>query len=168
MSLSPFDSFQSRFVTYLLNFPRTTPLPGYRPPTSWVHYTTSCNTQSSAPEDGSDHRPKHVELIGIIYKPLLLHLVGVYITYFKETLFILNNNNNFSQHKYFNHCFLFQINAYNVLSTYIYHQLPPTCFGVCYTIYRETFAFPSQEYFLTKYRSDPSKNGVTNTETCRR
>ena len=23
MSLSPFDSFQSRFVTYLLNFPRT-------------------------------------------------------------------------------------------------------------------------------------------------
>ena len=24
MSLSPFDSFQSRFVTYLLNFPRST------------------------------------------------------------------------------------------------------------------------------------------------
>ena len=47
--------------------------------TSWVHYTTSCNTQSSAPEDGRDHRPKHVEMIGIINKPLLLHLVGVYI-----------------------------------------------------------------------------------------
>ena len=44
--------------------------------TSWVHYTTSCNTQSSAPEDGRDHRPKHIELIGIIIKPLLLHLVG--------------------------------------------------------------------------------------------
>jgi hypothetical protein len=44
-----------------------------------VHYTTSCNKQSSAPEDGRDHRPKHVELIGIINKPLLLHLVGVYI-----------------------------------------------------------------------------------------
>ena len=44
-----------------------------------VHYTTSCNTQSSVPEDGRDHRPKHVELIGIINKPLLLHLVGVYI-----------------------------------------------------------------------------------------
>ena len=29
-----------------------TPLPGYRPATSWVHCTTSCNTQSSAPEDG--------------------------------------------------------------------------------------------------------------------
>ena len=39
-------------------------------------YTTGCNTQSSAPEDGRDHRPKHVELIGIIHKPLLLHLVG--------------------------------------------------------------------------------------------
>ena len=47
--------------------------------TSWVHYTTSCNTHSSAPEDGRDHRPKHVELIGIIIKPLLLHLVCVYI-----------------------------------------------------------------------------------------
>ena len=52
------------------------PLPGYRPATSWVHYTTSCNTQSSAPEDGQNNCPKHVELIGIINKPLLLHLVG--------------------------------------------------------------------------------------------
>jgi len=51
-------------------------LPGYRLATSWVCYTTSCNTQSSAPEDGRDHRLKHVELIGIINKPLLLHLVG--------------------------------------------------------------------------------------------
>jgi len=41
-----------------------------------VHYTTSCNTQSGAPEDGRNHRPKHVELIGIINEPLLLHLVG--------------------------------------------------------------------------------------------
>ena len=32
-------------------------------------------TQSSAPEDGRNHRPKHDELIGIINKPLLLHLV---------------------------------------------------------------------------------------------
>jgi len=44
-----------------------------------VYYTKSCNTQSSAPADGRDQRPKHVELIGIINKPLLLHLVGVYI-----------------------------------------------------------------------------------------
>ena len=38
-------------------------------------------TQSSAPEDGRNQRPKHAELTGIINKPLLLHLVGVYIIY---------------------------------------------------------------------------------------
>ena len=38
-------------------------------------------TQSSTPEDGRDHRPKHVEPIRIINKLLLLHLVGVYIIY---------------------------------------------------------------------------------------
>ena len=43
---------------------------------SSVHYTTSCNTQSNAPEDGQNNCPKHVELTGIINKPLLLHLVG--------------------------------------------------------------------------------------------
>ena len=49
-------------------------LPGYR------HYTTSSNTQSSAPEDWRDQLPKHVQLIGIINKPSLLHLVvGVYV-----------------------------------------------------------------------------------------
>ena len=52
---------------------------GQRTATSLVHYTTSCNTQPSAPEDERDQRPKHVELTGIINKPLLLHLVGVYI-----------------------------------------------------------------------------------------
>jgi len=25
-----------------------------------------------------------------------------------------------------------------MLNTYIYHQFPPTCFSVCYTIFRET------------------------------
>ena len=52
------------------------PLPGYRLATSWMLYTTSCNTQSSAPEDGWNYCPKHVLLIGVINKPLLLHLVG--------------------------------------------------------------------------------------------
>ena len=33
-------------------------------------------TQSCAPEDGRNHIPKHVELIGIVNKQLLLHLVG--------------------------------------------------------------------------------------------
>ena len=41
-----------------------------------MHYTTSCNTQSSVPEDGQNNCPKHVDLTGIINKPLLLHLVG--------------------------------------------------------------------------------------------
>ena len=48
-----------------------------------MHYTTSCNTQSSAPEDGQNNFPKHVELTGIINKPLLLRLVGcLYYLYF--------------------------------------------------------------------------------------
>jgi len=41
-----------------------------------VFFTTSCNTQSSAPEDGQNNCPKYVELTRIINKPLLLHLVG--------------------------------------------------------------------------------------------
>ena len=42
----------------------------------WYIAPTSCSTQSSAPEDGQNNFPKHVELTGIINKPLLLHLVG--------------------------------------------------------------------------------------------
>ena len=57
------------------NEPTMLPASG-RPATSSVHYTTSCNTQSSAPEDGQDNFPKHAELTEIINKPLLLHLVG--------------------------------------------------------------------------------------------
>ena len=57
--------------------------PTMLPATSWVHYTTTCNTQSTAPEDGQNNCPKHVELTGIINKPLLLHLVGcLYYLYF--------------------------------------------------------------------------------------
>jgi len=48
-----------------------------------VHYTTSCNTQSSAREDGQNNCSKHVELTGIINKLLLLHLVScLYYLYF--------------------------------------------------------------------------------------
>ena len=47
-----------------------------RSATSWVHYTTSCNTQSNVPEDGQNNCPKRVELMGIINKPLLLRLFG--------------------------------------------------------------------------------------------
>jgi hypothetical protein len=49
---------------------------GRWPATSWVLYDTTCNTQSSAPEDGQNNCPKHVELTEINNKPLLLYLVG--------------------------------------------------------------------------------------------
>ena len=57
------------------------PLAGRWPATPWVHYTTNCNTQSSAPEDGQNNCLKHVGT-GIINKSLLLHLVGcLYYSY---------------------------------------------------------------------------------------
>ena len=59
----------------------------------WVHYTTSCNTQSSAPEDGENNCPKHVELTGIINKPLLLHVVGcLYYLYQRYTVKQVSDN----------------------------------------------------------------------------
>jgi hypothetical protein len=67
-------------VCYSLWYNAPTNVAGQRSPSSCVHYTTDCNTQSSAPEDGKNNCPKHVEMTGIINKPLLLHLVGcVYI-----------------------------------------------------------------------------------------
>jgi hypothetical protein len=50
-------------------------------PHNWVRYTTSGIAQSNAPEDGQNNYPKHVELIGIINKQLLLHLVGRLLYY---------------------------------------------------------------------------------------
>ena len=83
-------------MCYSLWYNAPTMLPaGGRPVTSWVHYTTSCNTQSSAPEDGQNNCPKHVELIGISNKPLLLHLVGcLYYLYFIIFFCDLLNNLN--------------------------------------------------------------------------
>jgi hypothetical protein len=67
--------------------------PGYRPATSWVYCTTSCNKQSSGPEDGQNNCPKHVELTGIINKPLLLHLVGcLYYLYKRCTVKQISDN----------------------------------------------------------------------------
>ena len=40
---------------------------------------------------------------------------------------------------------LFELNAHNVLNTYIYRLLPPTCLGFCYTIFRETIALFAQK-----------------------
>ena len=42
----------------------------------WCITPQAVHTQSSAPEDGQNNFPKHVELTGSINKPLLLHLVG--------------------------------------------------------------------------------------------
>ena len=43
--------------------------------------------------------------------------------------------------------FLFQLKAHNMLNTLLYHQLRPTCFDVCYTIFRETTALFAQELY---------------------
>ena len=67
---------RSRGLTFRHRASCTHDVAGRRPATSSVHYTTNCNTQSSAPEDGQNNFPKHVELTGIINKSLLLHLVG--------------------------------------------------------------------------------------------
>ena len=59
------------------------------PATSWVHYTTRYNTQSSAPEDGQNNCPKYVELTVIINKLLLLYPVGcLYYLFFILFYFI--------------------------------------------------------------------------------
>jgi len=42
---------------------------------------------------------------------------------------------------------LFQLNAHNVLNTCIYQQLPLTCSGVCYTIFRETIPLLAQQLY---------------------
>ena len=64
-------------MCYSLWYNAPTMLPaGHRPATSWMHYTTSCNTQFSALEDGQNNCPKYFEMTGIINKPLLLHLFG--------------------------------------------------------------------------------------------
>ena len=34
-----------------------------------------------------------------------------------------------------------------MLNTYIHHQLPPTCYSVCYTIFMETIALLAQKLY---------------------
>ena len=66
---------------------------GHRPATSWVHYNTSCNTQSHTLEVEQINCPKHVELTGIINKLLLLHLVGcLYYFYQWSTVKQISDN----------------------------------------------------------------------------
>jgi hypothetical protein len=37
-----------------------------------------------------------------------------------------------------------------MLNIYIYYHLPPTRFGICYTIFRETIALIAQKLYSTK------------------
>ena len=47
-------------------------LPGHQQAASSVLYTTSCKHSLSAPEDGRNYRPKHVELIHIVNKIIIV------------------------------------------------------------------------------------------------
>ena len=77
--------FRSTRLCYSLWYNAPTILQaGGRPVTSWVHYTTSCNTQSSAPVHGQNNCPKHVELTGNINKPIFLHLFGCLLIYIND------------------------------------------------------------------------------------
>jgi hypothetical protein len=89
--------FKNIRLCYNWGYNARTMLPaGGRPATSWVHYTTSCNTQSNVLEDGQNNCPKHVALTGIINKPLLMHLVGcLYYLYFIIIFFRLSKQSQF-------------------------------------------------------------------------
>ena len=64
-----------------LNMFRAIILPIFR--SSRLCVTVCGIIQSSAPEDGQNNCPKHVEVTGTINKPLLLYLVGcLYYLYF--------------------------------------------------------------------------------------
>ena len=65
-------------MCYSLWYNAPTMLPAFGRQHRGCIITTSCNTQSSAPEYGQNNFPKHFELTGIINKPLLLHLVGCF------------------------------------------------------------------------------------------
>ena len=97
----------------------------YQPAISSVHYTTSCNTQSSVPEDGQYNCPKHVELIGIINKPLLLHLVGCLCYSYQW-------------------CTVKQIS--NLESFYLNSRIRDTCNGIFLISYKETKPAPQTQH----------------------
>jgi hypothetical protein len=89
-----------------------------RPATNWVHYTTSCIAQSNAPEDGQNNCPKHGELIGIINKQLLLHLVGC-LLYYEHFYLYPKVLHHFAVCNKYSHLFLVLLNHYNIYSVSI-------------------------------------------------
>jgi hypothetical protein len=63
------------------NIPHTgnmskSPHPGYRPTTTWVHYTSKCKTQSSASEDGQIIARNMLSWFKLLIKLSFLHLAG--------------------------------------------------------------------------------------------
>ena len=66
-----------------------------------TQYWLPARSHSSAPEDGYNNFPKHVELTGIINKPLLLHLVGcLYYLYKCCTVKQISDNDIYLSIKY--------------------------------------------------------------------
>ena len=65
------------------------PHPGYRPTTTWVHYTSNCKTQSSAPEDGQIIVRNMLSRLKLFIKLSLIHLVG-YRYYLFDKNYLLN------------------------------------------------------------------------------
>jgi hypothetical protein len=90
--------------------------PDHRQATHWVQHTTSRIAQSNAPEDGKNCCPKHVELIWIIKKPLMLHLVGflLYHRYKREL-----------RHKYLRTAIFFDTKLLSFASNADYVPLTP-------------------------------------------
>ena len=75
-------SFQQTCIMYNLRFQAT----------DWQHrgciIPQAVTHKSSAPEDGRDCRPKHVQMNGIINKPLLLHLFGCLYYFYPDVTFL--------------------------------------------------------------------------------
>ena len=120
-------------MCYSLWYNTSTMLPaGHRPATSWVHYTTSCYTQSSAPEDGKNKCPKYVELIGIINILLLLHIVGCLCNL---------------------HCYMFRLEFWTLSGQYITQNF--FLFSVLYTDLKMTkFPIETRNYAIELIRTN--------------
>ena len=71
-------------------------------------------TQSNAPENGRNHRPKHVELIGTINKPLLLYVVGCLYYWYCITWRALLNALRKKRNFYFSRPQLYQYNDHGI------------------------------------------------------
>jgi len=62
------------YLQYLLLFTQVTA--GCQPAVTWVNNSRYCKIQSSAPNDGRKHRPKHVQLTWNNKLIYIVHLVG--------------------------------------------------------------------------------------------